>query len=283
MNDDDEAVPDHQIERKYLIDAATAAAIAHRLAAVCAPDPRCAAHPAGRSMHSLYFDTPTRALLATSQVKPNLRQRARVRWSGGGKVLCEVKVKRGDTVLRKRRGRLPAARWPGILGEPRAMAPRRLLKSGAFLDLYDRLALEPALHVCFRREAWMQLGADLRIVFDRDLCCFPADGDARIDHDPAALATRRIAMDDAWTLVADGVASPVLMEFAAAGGVPAWFEELVADFALVPCGASKYALAALAAAPLIDLRASRFAAPVLEVPSSRLRQWTTRVFRRIAG
>lgn len=222
-------------ENKYLVDEATAQAIAARIAHLCCRDVHTPAGGRDYPIHSLYFDTPRRTCYQANKFKQRERMKLRVRcYDEVGPLWLEVKHKSGNRVS-KHRQRLERHRWPGVLSEISTFGT-----ANGFLGEVQRLGCEPVCRIHYEREAWVGMVDDyLRITFDREVRSAPAWGDATLPDDPGSAAL----IDDPWATNSAWGGSPVILEIKCEALAPRWVAGLVESFRLVPQGLSKYVMA----------------------------------------
>lgn len=217
---------------------------------------RMAADEYGRTrITSLYFDTPTRDLIARSLEKPLYKEKLRVRWYGtptsGERVYVEIK-KKYDGIVYKRRvecsltaayaylmGRVPYenACVQNPLSDQLQQDEALTLHSIQIAREIDAFAaryrnLRPSMYIVCERTAYAPvLGADadgLRITFD--------SGVAYRD----VLAGEREAGSTFHPLLGLG---ETIMEVKTAGAYPSWLVEVLGGCQAYPSSFSKYGAA----------------------------------------
>ena len=217
---------------------------------------RMAADEYGRTrITSLYFDTPTRDLIARSLEKPLYKEKLRVRWYGtptsGERVYVEIKKKYDGIVYKRRVGCSLTAAYAYLMGRvPYENACMRnplsdQLQQDEALTLHsiqiareiDAFAarygnLRPSMYIVCERTAYAPVpGADaegLRITFD--------SGVAYRD----VLAGEREAGSAFHPLLGLG---ETIMEVKTAGAYPSWLVEVLGGCQAYPSSFSKYGAA----------------------------------------
>ncbi len=214
----------------------------------------------GRSrITSLYFDTPTRDLIARSLEKPLYKEKLRVRWYGQARqnerVYVELKKKFDGIVYKRRVGCSQAAAMAYLVGsvpyenacvanplvdqaqQEEALALRSIQiarEIDAFVGRYRNL--RPSMYIVCERTAFAPLpggGADgLRITFD--------SGVAYRD----AMAAGRHVDTQFHPLLGLG---EVIMEVKTSGSFPPWLVEALNGCEAYPSSFSKYGAAYQAA------------------------------------
>jgi len=250
-----------RFENKYMIDEATARAIAQRIRPVCRLDPFTPSGSDGYVIHSLYFDTPGLDFYWANVRGFNVRFKPRVRTYVCDPpcpfIWLELKLKI-DSQTRKSRLRIDVDDWPYVLdASPLALAPE-MSGCDAFLHVVRRYGAVPTMHVRYRREAYAsEIDPYVRITFDRSITCTAAHGDPGLraadpdfDHqalpidDPVgmgAACSPALPIDDPVGMTAG--CSPVLLEIKCERAVPHWLLGLIRGFQLERRGVSKYLLA----------------------------------------
>lgn len=227
------AIP-RRYEFKYVIPASMVDEAREAIRPYCALDRHCAGVPE-RSyvIHSLYFDTWARDLYRRSREGRPRNMKVRVRTygeDGRAPFFLEVKRKEQGFIL-KTRARVDASWADRLRGSPPADMTN---DEQLFRDVLLRHALEPALLVAYRREAWAsEVDEYARVTFDRAITCQPW---SRWDF---------AGPRDAWLPLDAGppvrlVPRPVVLELKATLDFPRWMTALVARLALVRTGYSKY-------------------------------------------
>lgn len=225
-----------RLEIKYLVDEATAQAIARAIAPYCDPDPYNGRTGRGYTISSLYFDSPDLAFFRAKERSDHdrLKLRARV-YDATGPVHLEIKRKRGDVVW-KQRAAVPRASWvesaQGFSPEP-LPDPKQEAALQRFAALFAQFCAEPKLMVEYEREAYAsRTGEYARITFDRHIRAHPTE--RFVLDDPSAtrvpLATGMLPNGDAG----------VVLELKAEQFIPAWMGDLITRFNLSRVGYSKY-------------------------------------------
>lgn len=217
---------------------------------------RMAADEYGRTrITSLYFDTPTRDLIARSLEKPLYKEKLRVRWYGtptsGERVYVEIKKKYDGIVYKRRVGCSLTAAYAYLMGRvpyENACMQNPLsdqLQQDEALTLHsiqiareiDAFAaryrnLRPSMYIVCERTAYAPVpGADaegLRITFD--------SGVAYRD----VLAGEREAGSAFHPLLGLG---EMIMEVKTAGAYPSWLVEVLGGCQAYPSSFSKYGAA----------------------------------------
>ena len=217
---------------------------------------RMAADEYGRTrITSLYFDTPTRDLIARSLEKPLYKEKLRVRWYGtptsGERVYVEIKKKYDGIVYKRRVGCSLTAAYAYLMGRvpyENACMQNPLsdqLQQDEALTLHsiqiareiDAFAarygnLRPSMYIVCERTAYAPVsGADaegLRITFD--------SGVAYRD----VLAGEREAGSAFHPLLGLG---ETIMEVKTAGAYPSWLVEVLGGCQAYPSSFSKYGAA----------------------------------------
>lgn len=217
---------------------------------------RMAADEYGRTrITSLYFDTPTRDLIARSLEKPLYKEKLRLRWYGtptsGERVYVEIKKKYDGIVYKRRVGCSLTAAYAYLMGRvpyENACVQNPLsdqLQQDEALTLHsiqiareiDAFAtryrnLRPSMYIVCERTAYAPVpGADadgLRITFD--------SGVAYRD----VLAGERGAGSTFHPLLGLG---EMIMEVKTAGAYPSWLVEVLGGCQAYPSSFSKYGVA----------------------------------------
>ncbi len=182
----------------------------------------------GRTLiRNIYFDTDSYRLARRSIEKPVYKEKLRVRSYGDAMYDSDVFVelkKKYDGIVYKRRISLPyneAMAW--LCGE--IDAPRKTQISREidyFKDFYS--VLYPMLHISYEREAYFEIGGDLRVTFDDSV----------------------YASESGVTLCDSVDGSPVLadgyniMEIKCSGGIPGWMTDLLSEGRIFKSSFSKY-------------------------------------------
>ena len=204
---------------------------------------------------SLYFDTPTRDLIARSLEKPLYKEKLRLRWYGtptsGERVYVEIKKKYDGIVYKRRVGCSLTAAYAYLMGRvpyENACVQNPLsdqLQQDEALTLHsiqiareiDAFAacyrnLRPSMYIVCERTAYAPVpGADadgLRITFD--------SGVAYRD----VLAGERGAGSTFHPLLGLG---ETIMEVKTAGAYPSWLVEVLGGCQAYPSSFSKYGVA----------------------------------------
>lgn len=217
---------------------------------------RMAADEFGRTrITSLYFDTPTRDLIARSLEKPLYKEKLRVRWYGtptsGERVYVEIKKKYDGIVYKRRVGCSLTAAYAYLMGrvpyenacvqnpladqlqqdEALTLHSIQIAREiDAFTERYRNL--RPSMYIVCERTAYAPVpGADadgLRITFDT--------GVAYRD----VLAGEREADSAFHPLLGLG---ETIMEVKTAGSYPSWLAEVLSGCQAYPSSFSKYGAA----------------------------------------
>ena len=217
---------------------------------------RMAADEYGRTrITSLYFDTPTRDLIARSLEKPLYKEKLRVRWYGtptsGERVYVEIKKKYDGIVYKRRVGCSLTAAYAYLMGrvpyenacvqnplsdqlqqeEALTLHSIQIAREiDAFTERYRNL--RPSMYIVCERTAYAPVpGADadgLRITFD--------SGVAYRD----VLAGEREAGSAFHPLLGLG---ETIMEVKTAGAYPSWLVEVLGGCQAYPSSFSKYGAA----------------------------------------
>lgn len=217
---------------------------------------RMAADEYGRTrITSLYFDTPTRDLIARSLEKPLYKEKLRLRWYGtptsGERVYVEIKKKYDGIVYKRRVGCSLTAAYAYLMGrvpyenacvqnplsdqvqqdEALTLHSIQIAREiDAFTERYRNL--RPSMYIVCERTAYAPiLGADadgLRITFD--------SGVAYRD----VLAGEREAGSTFHPLLGLG---ETIMEVKTAGAYPSWLVEVLGGCQAYPSSFSKYGAA----------------------------------------
>lgn len=185
----------------------------------------------GRTLiRNIYFDTDSYRLIRRSIEKPIYKEKLRVRSYGtatfDSNVFVELK-KKYDGIVYKRRISLPynaAMAWlNGEIPCPRETQISREIDY--FKSFYS--PLYPMFHISYEREAYFEIGGELRVTFDDSI----------------------LACDDGLTLcdapdgfdVIDGDCS--IMEIKCSGGIPSWMMSILSDGKIYKTTFSKYGAA----------------------------------------
>lgn len=190
------------------------------------------------TIRNIYFDTPDYILARHSIVKPDFKEKLRVRSytqvSPDGKVFVELKRK-FDHVVYKRRVAIAekaAMEWTTgakAYGHQDGRTNQLCSEINYFLDYYKDL--QPVMFLSYDREAYkMRPGLDdqdFRVTFDENVLCR--------DHD--------------MSLCSEAYGTPilesgkVLMELKCSGGIPLWMVSILSEEKLYKTSFSKYGTA----------------------------------------
>ena len=179
------------------------------------------------TISNIYFDTPDFQLVRQSIEKPEYKEKLRLRAYGKATdtsvVYAELK-KKFDGVVYKRRIPVPLCQarkylYYGI----RRIEESQILKEIEYvLNRYD---LRPAAFVAYDRAAYYGKGnEELRITFDRNICCRCSG----LDLKNGVYGTMLLDKDQ------------ILMEVKIPGAMPLWMSRLFSDMGLFPVSYSKY-------------------------------------------
>ena len=237
---------------------------------------RMAADEYGRTrITSLYFDTPTRDLIARSLEKPLYKEKLRVRWYGtptsGERVYVEIKKKYDGIVYKRRVGCSLTAAYAYLMGrvpyenacvqnpladqlqqdEALTLHSIQIAREiDAFTERYRNL--RPSMYIVCERTAYAPVpGADadgLRITFD--------SGVAYRD----VLVGEREAGSAFHPLLGLG---ETIMEVKTSGSYPSWLVEVLSGCKAYPSSFSKYGAAYQECERLAGVRFARGAFPSL--------------------
>ncbi len=225
-----------RLELKYLVDEATARAVARAVEAHCDPDPYNGDDGQGYPIFSLYFDSPDLAFFRAKENGHHDRFKLRARTYGPtGAVNLEVKRKRGDVVW-KQRAAVPREHWKdaaaGFCPVPMAN-PRQEEALERFATLMAQYAAEPKLMVEYHREAYAaRTGEYARVTFDRHVQVYATE-EWQLQDPHAA----RIPLE---TGITEKLGAGVILEIKAEQFIPFWMGELIRSFELHRVGYSKY-------------------------------------------
>jgi hypothetical protein len=213
-------------ELKYLVSAGQREFIESEFARYMIPDEH------GEStICNIYYDTPDFRLIRRSLEKPVYKEKLRLRSYGTAskdeKVFLELK-KKYKGIVYKRRISLDCDEAQEILenGERLPENSQIAKEINYFLDFYGDIF--PAVYLCYDRTAYF--GADdpdLRITFDRNIRWRTEDIDLKVEPYGEQILERGYS----------------LMEIKAAGSMPLWLAELLAQGGIKQTSFSKYGMA----------------------------------------
>ena len=190
------------------------------------------------TIRNIYYDTDDYILARHSIVKPDFKEKLRIRsYSKANKdsrVFVELKRKY-DGIVYKRRIALPeydAMKWmagdrsPEIESECKAASSQVTNEIEYFYNYYP--GLKPMLYLSYEREAYkMKDGSDFRVTFDDNI----KSRDYDISLESEAYGTE---------LIDKGM---VLMELKCSGGLPLWMTEILSKEHIYKTSFSKYGTA----------------------------------------
>ncbi len=225
-------------ELKYLVNDATAAALDRELRAFMTLD-RFSRGRAGEAyrLASVYYDSADLRLCRESLEGRAIRFKLRARvYSDDPGAPCFVEVKRRlDRTIRKSRAVLARDDVVRLFDGPGA--PEARLRAGGadlreFKFLRDAVDARPAALIRYRRKAYEDAADSdnrLRVTFDTDLECAPADGPVpRLDG-------------PRWRAPLPGA---TILEVKFTGRFPAWLSRVAARYGISSQSVSKYTIGA---------------------------------------
>ena len=211
-------------EKKYLLSARKFELLWERLREHLVPD---LFHRS--TVCSIYYDSDDFSLIRHSLEKPVYKEKLRLRSYNvpgpDGEVFVELK-KKYKGVVYKRRVRMSAVEAERYLaGQSRPPEDGQILREiDFFLQTHE---VSPKAFIACEREAWVDREEpELRITFDRNICC--SRGVMDMNHE----AARPLMADDF-----------ILMEAKVEGAFPLWFSRLLAREKIRPQSFSKYGVA----------------------------------------
>lgn len=221
-------------ECKYVIDEVQAAAIRAGIRPYVEPDPYARLRSDGcYAIRSVYLDSPNLRLCLETRNGHVNRLKLRVReypdHGPDGPVFVEIKRRYDRRVLKSRArmprheaGRLVAGVTEGVPG----LSREEQACHDEFLSWVQCWQARPVVWVGYTREAYVgTFQEDLRITFDRDLHCAPAEGFEQPD-------------EDLWRELAP---CRIVLELKFDVSYPDWLQRLVARHDLRQVSFSKYA------------------------------------------
>ena len=180
---------------------------------------------------NIYYDTPDFRLIRRSLEKPVYKEKLRLRSYGTAskdeKVFLELK-KKYKGIVYKRRISLNCDDAQEILenGERLPKNSQIAKEINYFLDFYGDIF--PAVYLCYDRTAYFGADdSDLRITFDRNIRWRTEDIDLKVEPYGEQILDRGYS----------------LMEIKAAGSMPLWLAELLAQGGIKQTSFSKYGMA----------------------------------------
>ena len=184
-------------------------------------------HYGEHTISNIYFDTRDFELVRQSIEKPEYQEKLRLRAYGrvtdNSVVYAELK-KKFDGVVYKRRipMNLCQARKYLYYGIRRPEESQILKEIDYVMNRYD---LKPAAYVAYSRAAYYgKENGELRVTFDRDICC--------------RCSGLELQNGKYGTMLLDG--DRILMEVKIPGAMPVWMSRLFSDMELFPVSYSKY-------------------------------------------
>lgn len=217
-------------EMKYLISKEQKQAVLDAISEYMCPDRY------GKStVRNIYYDTDDYILARHSIVKPDFKEKLRIRSytraDDKSEVFVELKRKY-DHIVYKRRMALPnrdAMKWMAgdrsreIEDECHAVSNQVTDEIEYFCNMYK--SLKPVLYLSYEREAYaMRDGSDFRVTFD----CSIKSRDYDISLESEVYGTDLLDED------------MVLMELKASGGIPMWMAEILSKEHIYKISFSKY-------------------------------------------
>lgn len=180
---------------------------------------------------NIYYDTPDFRLIRRSLEKPVYKEKLRLRSYGTAskdeKVFLELK-KKYKGIVYKRRISLNCDEAQDTLenGERLTENSQIAKEINYFLDFY--VDIFPAVYLCYDRTAYFGADdSDLRITFDRNIRWRTEDIDLKVEPYGEQILDRGYS----------------LMEIKAAGSMPLWLAELLAQGGIKQTSFSKYGMA----------------------------------------
>ena len=180
---------------------------------------------------NIYYDTPDFRLIRRSLEKPVYKEKLRLRSYGTAskdeKVFLELK-KKYKGIVYKRRISLNCDEAQDTLenGERLTENSQIAKEINYFLDFYGDIF--PAVYLCYDRTAYFGADdSDLRITFDRNIRWRTEDIDLKVEPYGEQILDRGYS----------------LMEIKAAGSMPLWLAELLAQGGIKQISFSKYGMA----------------------------------------
>lgn len=224
-----------RFELKYRVGSSAVGRLREFLRCHLEPDPFGRGAPDGAyAVRSVYLDSPDLALCRATINGDKNRYKLRLRYYAVGAdapAFLELKRRDNDSIHKRRSVLRPGAaaallggEWPEArhLALPDVTAVETLR---SIWHLVRRHEAAPRALVSYRREAWVSpQGNDVRVTFDREVCCAPW-------HSAEPGPT------DAPAGVFEG---DVVVEVKFTERFPRWVGEFVGAFDLVRCSAAKY-------------------------------------------
>ena len=216
----------HRMEKKYLLTLPVFEGFFEQIRPHIQPDEY------GKStICNIYYDTPDFRLIRRSLEKPVYKEKLRLRSYGTAskdeKVFLELK-KKYKGIVYKRRISLNYDEAQEILenGERLPENSQIAKEINYFLDFYGDIF--PAVYLCYDRTAYFGADdSDLRITFDRNIRWRTEDIDLKVEPYGEQILDRGYS----------------LMEIKAAGSMPLWLAELLAQGGIKQTSFSKYGMA----------------------------------------
>jgi VTC domain-containing protein len=226
-------------ELKYTISESVADAIREYIQPIFSLDSHACPEQRGYIVNNVYMDTPGLRFYYDTKFHKLTRFKPRVRYYGPRLdqfVILEIKH-RHNTTTWKRRQRIDAHEWPGVMEVTRStrVSSSHTAMPDTFAEVNHLYGTLPVLHVRYFREPYVSDIDDYgRITFDRALRYRLAHG----SYDMESSDEQMIYYDDPVT--AQWHESPVVLEIKTSTFVPFWVADLVRRFSLVQRGYSKY-------------------------------------------
>lgn len=182
----------------------------------------------GRALiRNIYFDTENYRLIRRSIEKPVYKEKLRVRSYGTASYDSDIFVelkKKYDGIVYKRRISLPynvAMAWLG--GKISCPSESQISREiDYFKSLYS--PLYPTVHISYEREAYFEIGGELRVTFDDNI--YAREQSLTLCDDVDGFRVN----DDGYSV----------MEIKCSGGIPGWMTSLLSKEKIFKSSFSKY-------------------------------------------